>query len=187
MKPFIQIQLNTGHVYEVPTEAIVQNRAAYYHAERAAEFPTLQDAIDDTRGLFDDATEIKEWAANNMNWDELLPVAKLVRYSPPEVQAWNEGEWTYHDHQALLSELDGETLMGQPVELVLHTMAAHRQLCNITLMNGSDGKACAALALIIGSEPVLSSYLSGLNYISEQLAAMAAGGAAPEQAPTTTH
>lgn len=182
MKKFIQITLNTGHVYEIPTGAIVENRAAYYHANKPEEFPTLDDAKDDTVGLFDDATQIADWAANNMNWDELLPNAKLIRFKPPAEQPWHEGEMSFHDTPALMGELDGTTIMKQPVELVMHTMAMTGQLCNVTILNGPDGAPYGAFAMIIGNAPVINSYITALQFTGDMLTKT------PDQeAPAATH
>lgn len=176
MKPFIQIALNTGHVYEIPTSVIAANRAAHYHAQRPDEFPTLEAATEDTAGFFDDAKEIADWAGNNMNWDELLPNAKLIRFKPPVEQPFHEGEWTFHDTPALMGELDGATLMKQPVELVMHTMAMTGQLCNATVLHGPDGEPYGAFALIIGNHPIIQTYLNGLQFIGNQIT--------EQQAPT---
>lgn len=171
MKPFIQIKLNTGHVYEVPTELIAQNRAAYYHGERPDDFPTLQSALEDTRGLFDDSSEIKEWVMGNMNPDEVLPHAKLVRFTPPDTNdAWNEGEWSYHDGQAMIGEVDGDTIMRQPLEATLNVMAASAQICNVSILQSPNGAPQAAVALILGDNAVLSPFVLALQHVANQFA-----------------
>lgn len=170
MKAFIQIKLSTGHVYEVPSELIAQNRAAYYHGARPDEFPTLQSALEDTRGLFDDASEIKEWAANNMDWEEIRPQAVLVRFTPPDEQAWHEGEWSYHDQRAMIGELDGDSVMLQPLEATLTVMAASAQLCNVSIINTLDGKPQAAVAIILGDNAVLSPFVQALQFVAGQFA-----------------
>lgn len=169
MKNFIQIALKTGHVYEIPTSTVVDNRAAYYHAQRPDEFPTLESAKEDTIGLFDDASQIADWAANNMNWSELAPTSKLIRFNPPTEQPWHDGDWSFHDTPALMGELDGETIMKQPAELIMHTMAMSGQLCNVTVLNGPDGAAYGAFAMIIGNVPVINSYIQALQFVGNML------------------
>lgn len=172
MKPFIQIKLNTGHVYEVPTELIAHNRAAYYHGTRPDDFPTLQSALEDTRGLFGDSTEIKEWVMGNMNPDEVLPHAKLVRFTPPDTNdAWNEGEWSYHDGQAMIGEVDGDTIMRQPLEATLNVMAASAQICNVSIINSMEGQPLAAVAVILGDNAVLSPFVVALQHVAGQFSA----------------
>lgn len=170
MKAFIQIKLSTGHVYEVPSELIAQNRAAYYHGARPDEFPTLQSALEDTRGLFDDASEIKEWAANNMDLEDIRPQAVLVRFTPPDEQAWHEGEWSYHDQHAMIGELDGDAVMRQPLEATLNVMAASAQLCNVSIINSMDGQPQAAVAVILGNNAALSPFILALQHVANQFA-----------------
>lgn len=184
MKNFIQIAMPTGHVYEIPTSVIANNRANSMLAAHPDEFADLAAALEDTQGLFaDDSWNIKEWAANNMNWDELQPHAKLIRFKQDTDHQWYEGEFTYHDMPALLGELDGATIMHQPVELIMQTMATAGILCNVTVMNGTNGQPCGAFALIVGDAGVVNSYLTALQFTGNVLTGQddAAG------APATAH
>lgn len=187
MKTFIQLTTPTGHVFEIPTSVIANNRAAAMLKAHPDEFSDLAAAMADTTGLFDDDSwSIKDWAANNMNWDELKSVAKLVRFNPPTEASWHEGEWSYHDHPALMGELDGEQIMKQPVELVMHTMATSGQLCNVTVLNDINGEPYGAFALMIGNAAVINTYIAGLQFVGEQLTK----GAKPAEAidaPSASH
>lgn len=172
MKPikFVHIHQPNGCVFEIPVEVIAANRAAYYHDKfKESEFPTLESAREDTDGLFaDDAYEIKDWAANNMNWDELQQHARLVRFTPPDMQ-WQDGEWTYHEHRSITGELDADTVMKVPLELVATTMIEAQQLCNVTVLNAQDGKPFGAVAVVIGSPEVVQAYLTTLGFTTQQL------------------
>lgn len=186
MKKFLQITMSNGHVYEVPTSVIADNRATAMAALHPGEFATLSDAKEDTTALFDDDSfQIEDWAKNQMNWSEIVPHAKLIR-ALPRSSGWPNVEVTYHDHQALLGELDGDVIMSQPVELIMHTMATSGQLCNVTVLNGQDGKPYAAMALMFGNEAVINSYLTGLQFVGQQLT-MGAQAALAEQADATAH
>lgn len=175
MKQFIHITLPSGHVYEIPTAVIANNRAAYYAENRKDEFPTLQAALEDTIGLFDDATEIAEWAANNMNWDEIEPNARLIRYINKPTP-WHEGEWSFHDQPALTGDIGDDDILKVPVELVLHSMVARRMLCNVTVLNGPDGEPYAALAMILGNRPILNTYMRGLEIMGNSIMGTASTG-----------
>ena len=181
MKKYIQLTLNTGHVYEIPTSVIANNRAAAMMAAHPDEFATIESAMEDTTGLFtDDSWNIQDWAANNMNWPELLPDAKLIRFRPPVAQAWHEGEFAFHDAPALMGELDGETIMKQPVELVMHAMAMSGQLCNVTVLNGPTEQPYGAFVMILGNTPVINSYITALQFVGNQITAQQK----PEGEPT---
>lgn len=169
MKQFTQISLPTGHMYEVPTDVIAQHRAAVMLNAHPEEFPTLESALEDSRGLFKDSDyDIRDWALNNMNQDEVLAHARLVRFTPPE-QSLIDGEWAHSDTPAISGEIDGSTIMQQTVESVLSLMAASQQLCNVTVLNNEDGKPHAAMALIIGNEAIIGSYLTALQFVGNQI------------------
>jgi len=180
MKPLIQIALPTGHVYELATNVVAEHRAKAMQELHSEEFPTLAEAMTETTELFtENGYEIRDWALNQMQPDELLATARLVRFTPPE-QNLQEGEWTYSDFHAPLAELDGDQIMKHPVESVLSTMAASNQLCNVTVLNGPDGKAYAAMALIIGDQNVVGAYITALQFVGNQITN-------PESAPAATH
>lgn len=168
MKPYIQIALATGHVFEVKTDVIAKNRAAVMLAYHPDEFKNLDEALVDTVELFDDADEIRDWALNNMNPPDYIGSARLVRFIAPE-QDFNTSEWSYHDQAALMGELDGEQILRQPVEAVLSVLAASGQLCNVTVLNGEDGKPFGMMAVVIGNEPIVGAFISTLQYTAGQL------------------
>ena len=177
MKPFVQIALSTGHVFEVKTEVIARDRAAAMLANHPDEFANLDEALVDTVELFDDADEIRDWALNNMNPPEYIGGARLIRFVAPE-QDFDTAEWSFHDHNAIMGELDGEQILRQPVEAVLSVLAAAGQLCNVTVLNGDDGKPFGMLAVVIGNEPIIGAFISTLQYTAGQLS---------DGAPTLTH
>jgi hypothetical protein len=180
MKAYTQIALPTGHFYELPTEVIAQHRAAAMQKLHPDEFATLDAALEDSRGLFAEShPDIRDWALNQMNQDEVLAHARLVRFTPPK-QYLHEGEWSYSDMPAMSGEIDGANIMQHTVESVLSVMAVSQQLCNVTVLNGPDGKPHAAIALMIGNEKIIGAYLTALSFVGEQIT----GGAT---APAVTH
>lgn len=183
MKPFIQIALAAGHVYELPTEVIAQHRAAYYHGRfKDSEFPTLESALQDTRECFADSDEISDWARNNMNPSDYLHAARLVRYTPDK--DFVNAEWTAHELPAMVAELDGEQVLSSPVEAVMATMAASKQLCNITVLNDAQGNPFGAAVMILGGPNVVQSFVTALQFTSDQLVGLAG---LSQQAPQQTH
>ena len=185
MKPFIQISMPNGMVFEIPTQVIADHRTACMQEAHPEEFHTLEAASEDTRELFtEDSWHIKDWAANNMNWDELQPHAKLIRFKQDTDHQWYEGEFTYHDMPALLGELDGATIMHQPVELIMQTMATASILCNVTVLNGANGQPCGAFALIVGDAGVVNSYLTALQFTGNVLTGQDDAAGSPA---TTAH
>lgn len=170
MKPFVQIAFPTGHVFEIPTAVIANDRAKSMQQRHPDEFPNLEAALEDTTELFKDSSyDVQDWARNNMNWSELEPQARLIRYAPAALDHINGCEWSLHDARAMVGELDGETIMRQPVEMVLNVMVLSQQLCNVTVLNGPDGKPYAAMALIIGTEPVIGTYLQAMQIVGNSL------------------
>lgn len=178
MKPYIQISLSTGQLYEIPTEVIAQHRAAYYHGRnRDGEFPTLESALEDTRELFADSREIREWALGDMDPEDYMPHARLARFTPP-APSFDEAVWSFHDQPAISAELDGEQIMAQPVEAVMSAMAASRQLCSITVLNNTEGIPFGAAVMILGDNNAVGAFITAIQFTIDQLT-KSAGAAVP--------
>jgi len=93
MARYLRVTMPNGLKFDVPAELIARNRAAYYakadtgivsgpeyDKEFAAEYEyTLNDDF-----------ELIDWAANNMNWDEVEHNARLV-WPDPQVVDYQEG------------------------------------------------------------------------------------------------
>jgi hypothetical protein len=96
----LHITMSDNSVWKVPVEAVCANRARYY-AEKEA--PRGEDYAEYYRNEFsicmNDASEIVDWAANNMNWDEVKHVAIEVRAHPlPTPEDFQEG-WVNGDKE----------------------------------------------------------------------------------------
>lgn len=176
MKPFIQIALSTGHVFEIKTDVIARDRAAAMLANHPDEFANLDEAMVDTVELFDDAYEIRDWALNNMNPDEYIVGARLVRFVAPE-QNFDSADWSFHDAPTIVGELDGEQILRQPVEFVLSTMATAQQMVNVTVLHDQD-RPFGAMVLLLGDKPVLDGFITALQFTANHIA---------NGAPTQTH
>lgn len=167
MKPFMQIALSSGYTFEVPTRVIAENRAQAMLGAHPDEFHTLDDAMTDTVELFDDEYQIEDWAKNNMNPEEYLPLARIIRFAPPE-QDFGAAEWKGADVQAIVGEPDHETIMRSPVDAVMSSMMESRVMCNIIAL-GSEGKTFGALVVIVGDENIVSTYSGALSFVTDRL------------------
>lgn len=90
------VSMPDGFDYAVPVEVIARNRAEYY-AVKDYSGDVTKSLVDDTLPLFQaDSAEIREWAAYNMNWNDVKDKAKQVikRHIKVDYQeAWVNGDW----------------------------------------------------------------------------------------------
>lgn len=168
MKTFIHIALTaTGHLYEVPTQLVADSRAAAMLAAHPDEFKTIEEAMADTVGLFnDDDYAIQDWAVNNMQVKDIMNAARLVRFTPPDLDIANGAEWTFHDAPAIIPQLDAQSVLQMPVEMAVSAMAVHRNVCQLVTLNDEAGQPCAAIALVQGSPALVGSYVGALTHLT---------------------
>ena len=94
------VTMPDGTVWGVPVDIIARDRAAHYAHEFGGD---IERAIkEDTMPLFDsDDYEIEDWAANNMNWDDVKQhAAKISDHMPPAVdyqEGWCNGNKEIRD------------------------------------------------------------------------------------------
>lgn len=100
---FYTVAMPDGSVWGVPVRAIAVNRANYY----AEEFnnDAQESMAKDTLPLFEsDLKEIRDWAANNMNWSDVSSYA--VTMTPADVDyedGWCNGEYK------IITDLEAES------------------------------------------------------------------------------
>lgn len=165
MKPLIHVLLPTGHLYEIQTAVVAQNRAKTMFELHPDEFADMAAAMADTEELFEDNGEIRDWALNNMNTDELMNAARLVRFTPPEPD-FQGGDWSYHDALAIIPQLDPQSVLAMPIEMALSAMAAHRNICQVTVLNDAAQKPYAAVVLVQGGEAIVGTYVGALTHLT---------------------
>lgn len=71
------VTMSNGQKWSVPVHVIAYSRSKHY----AHEFDddVVRSADEDTWPLFEsDENEIKDWAANNMNWEDVMNCAMLL-------------------------------------------------------------------------------------------------------------
>jgi len=89
-------------IWSVPVRVIAENRAVYY-APRDFEDDEIA-SLKDTEEWFENyPEEIHEWAAGNMNWEDVESVATLVETpTPDEDEDYQEG-WVNGEHQIVMA------------------------------------------------------------------------------------
>lgn len=94
-KKHLLIDMPDGFVYAIPVEIIARNHAEYY-ANKEYNSDIAESLRNDTLPLFEDISEIHDWASNNMNWSDVKKHAITLKkkISESEFQdAWVNGEW----------------------------------------------------------------------------------------------
>lgn len=87
----LRVNMPDGSKWDVPVSVIAQNRAENYAHEYGGD---VQRSLDeDTLPLFEaDHYEIADWAANNMNWEDVERVAQMASASEIDYQeGWVNG------------------------------------------------------------------------------------------------
>lgn len=174
MKTFIQVLLTSGHLYEIPTKVVAENRAKTMLELHPDEFADIAAAELDTDELFEDNGQIRDWALNQMNAPDLMKDARLVRFTPPEPD-FQSGDWSYHDTPAIIPQVDAQSVLQMPVEMALSAMAAHRNLCQVAVLNDDAKKPYAAIVLIQGGEAIVGTYVGALTHLTNTFVQPAAG------------
>ncbi len=74
---YLRVEMEDGSKYDIPVSVIAEHRANCYIEKYGGD---LQRSLnEDTDPLFkSDDYEIEDWAANNMNWNEVESVAVKV-------------------------------------------------------------------------------------------------------------
>lgn len=77
MNKHLRITMPDGSKWDVPVMAIARNRATFYAQEFGNDVE--RSLTEDTLPLFaEDEFEIRDWAANNMDWDDVADQAVLA-------------------------------------------------------------------------------------------------------------
>ncbi len=94
----LRVNMPDGSKWDVPVSVIAKNRAEFFAHKFDGD--VIRSMFEDTLPLFDaDYYEIKNWAANNMNWSDVERVATQAMTGETDYQ---EG-WVYGGKQVLLT------------------------------------------------------------------------------------
>lgn len=162
MKRFILIRFPET-TYQVMTDTVVQHRAAYMHEHVTNEYPTLDDAVAGTTKLFEDENEIRDWAVNNMDWNDLASGAMILSTTPD--RDFFGAAWSYSDAPSIPDTLNDGVIDDVPVGLILSNMIAKGGMCNVMLMGDN-----AAFVTILADQSVIGAYVSALEQLTEAVA-----------------
>lgn len=91
------VDMPNGVTYGVPVEVIARHRAEVYKDEFNDDL--AESLREDTIPLFEsDNYEIRDWAANNMNWSDVKDLAIVIKNNTPPDEdfedAWCNGEYS---------------------------------------------------------------------------------------------
>lgn len=91
---YLRVEMPDGSRWDVPVDVIARSRATYYAHE--IDGNVERSLREDTLPLFaEDESEIYDWAANNMNWSDVVSFAERVPDSGRPVdyqEGWCNGE-----------------------------------------------------------------------------------------------
>lgn len=170
MKPFLLLALATGHLFEIPTKAIAEDRAKHMLESHPADFATLEAALADTVDYFEDSFQIEDWAKNNMN--DILKDARLVRFTAPALDL-NSAEWSFEDTPRIIPQIDPAQVLQMPVEMAMSAMAVYNNICQIVVLNDQSGKPNCAMVLIQGGQAIVGTYTGALQHLTNTFIAPA--------------
>ena len=103
MKKYLVLVFENGETWRIDAEAIAENRAKYYHELEKDENPnTYQEEFDYTMS---NEVEIKDWAFNNMDWDDFTECRELIETANDFDY---QGAWMNLEDSSHVEEMDGK-------------------------------------------------------------------------------
>ena len=85
------VTMPDGSRWGIPVDVIARNRAESYADEFGGDVG--RSLAEDTVPLFENGDEVADWAANNMNWEDVVLHASLVSPGSCDYQeGWMNGE-----------------------------------------------------------------------------------------------
>jgi hypothetical protein len=100
VEKILRVKFSNGDEFSIPTRIIAENRANYYSEVDGYEKES-NEWEQEVQYAMNDEYEIEDWAANNMNWDELEPFATLLDKSE---EFDYEDEWGEADKKVVIDE-----------------------------------------------------------------------------------
>lgn len=91
---YLRVTMPDGSKWDVPIKVIAESRARYYAKADGVSYEESYEK--DTISLFEeDAYNIEDWAANNMNWEDVKALAVRASDAEDDVdfqEGWINGE-----------------------------------------------------------------------------------------------
>jgi hypothetical protein len=93
---YLRVTMPDGSKWDVEAMLISENRADYYSQKEEMTAAEYQEEIE---FAMKNAYELHDWAANNMNWEDVKEFAKLVTDRPDidYQEGWVNGEYEVVD------------------------------------------------------------------------------------------
>lgn len=178
MKTFTRIVYPTGHVFEVLTSVIADDRTAYYAMQDPGR--TREQHAEETRMMFASDFEVVDWAKNNMRADDVLKVSRLVAFNAPDFRAmWDDAELQFVDEQGRPDVTSlGERSLTAPIELAMTQAVGEGRNCMMLAFQQPDtGAVTSAVAVMVGPQHVVEGYIAVISDFDTFMAQQAANAA----------
>ncbi|MNM07333.1 hypothetical protein D3C81_173750 [compost metagenome] len=107
MSQYLRVTMPNGMKFDVPTGLIAANRAEYYaKADSGAVSGPEYDKeyAAEYEYALNDESELKDWAANNMDWSDVEHHARFVWPQPEEIDwqdGWVNGDKEFVEHKRI--------------------------------------------------------------------------------------
>jgi hypothetical protein len=93
----IYLTARDGSLWAVPALVVAKCRAEHY-ADFYKDEGTLDKFFKETLELFEDENELKTWALDNMNWEDVRKFARKIAPAPQLTEddmqrSWERGDW----------------------------------------------------------------------------------------------
>ena len=93
----LRVTFSNGEMYDIPIDVIAENRATYYASKELDKTHQGEVFTEEMKLALEDTDEITDWAFNNMDWKDVIHVAKHVE-KDRKVPNYNK-EWTNVKHK----------------------------------------------------------------------------------------
>jgi hypothetical protein len=180
MKPFIQLAFPSGHVFEVPSSVVADDRTAYYAVSQPER--TREQHAAETASLFTSEFEVVDWLMFNMNWADLEPHAKLIDYRAPDLRAaFDDAVATFESAPAMPDVVSkGVASTVVPIGLAMNqAVASGKGALMLAFQNEDTKRVQFAFLALCGHPDIVEGYIAVCNQFSQHLDSQAQA--------TTTH
>ena len=118
----LTVEQKDGSLWGVPVYVIARDRAKHYASEFGGDVE--RSLAEDTLLLFEASPhEVKEWAANQMNWSDVARYARKIKDAPPPdfQEAWMTGaidviDYSRKDHHEHRNNRRTDPIVGQGLQ-----------------------------------------------------------------------
>lgn len=103
MSKVIRLSMSDGSVWEIPAHVVADHRATYYAELDGSSYQVEYDLV------LENASELLDWAGNNMDWTDVKQAAKRVRGSLLDFdEEWRCADMTVGEQRSEPGDLNYE-------------------------------------------------------------------------------